>query len=144
MSKREISISTIDELKLLLEKTYWIETKLENSSQWTAYIRVEDQKVRDVIYKISHDSEKHKTILKGIYSNIEGVDPEKAMKDAELDMEFDFKNKMDDVIIKELLKNETIALDMYSKLFTYADRKFIREIWNGDNYEMFFQQLETS
>ena len=42
--------------------------------------------------------------------------------------EFDLKGKWDEEIITELLKNEYLALDLYTKLYTYTDKEFIKKI----------------
>ncbi len=140
MSCEEIKISTADELISLFGKAYWVETQFELSTQWAAYISVKEQKYRDVIFKLSHDSEKHKMILEEFFSNIEGLDPEKALENAGLKQEeFDFKRKRDEEIVAELLRYEKLALDIYTKLYEYLDRDLIQEIWKGRDSEDFYE-----
>lgn len=143
MNGEEIKVLSVDESSSLLGRAYWLEAQFELSSQWMAYITVKDQEYRDAIFKITHDSEKHKKILKKIFSDIKGLDPEKAVEDSGLKhREFDFDGKRDEEIITELMKYENLALDIYTKLSTYVDRELMQKIWKGHDPKIFYEQIE--
>ena len=52
------------------------------------------------------------------------------------------KGKWDEEILTELLKNEYLALDVYTKLHMYTDKEFIEKIWKGKNPNQFFKNME--
>jgi hypothetical protein len=96
-----------------------------------------------VLFTLSHDSEKHKGIIIQLISNFEGISTKTLEEHSGMkDKEFDLKGKWDEEIITELLKNEHLALDVYTKLHMYTDKEFIKRIWKGENSELFFKQLE--
>lgn len=139
--ENEIKICSIEELSSLLSRAYWVETQLEQSMQWEAYMTVKE-KFRDPLFKISHDSEKHKTMVKKICENIDGMDLEKSLKEAGLNKkEFDFKGKWDEEIINELLKNEYLVKDTYTKLYQHIDRNFIQKHLKDKDVDGFFNKL---
>jgi hypothetical protein len=139
--ENEIKICSIEELSSLLARAYWVEAQLEQAMQWEAYMTVKE-KFREPLFRISHDSEKHKTIVKKICENIKGLDLEKTLKESGLSKrEFDFKGKWDEEIINELLKNEHLVKDTYTKLYEHTDRNFIEKHWNDDNPDSYFKKL---
>lgn len=143
MSENDFKITTQDEFVSLLGKAYWLETHFENIMQWQAYMTVKDDSYRNVLFTLSHDSEKHKGIIIQLISNFEGISTKTLEEHSGMkDKEFDLKGKWDEEIITELLKNEHLALDVYTKLHMYTDKEFIKRIWKGENSELFFKQLE--
>ena len=72
---REVVIESIDELESLLARAYWIETEFEGVTQWEAYTSVDD-KYKDTLFELSHESERHKGDLKRLISNLEGLNLE--------------------------------------------------------------------
>jgi rubrerythrin len=104
---------------------------------------IKNENYRNVLFQISHDSEKHKTILSQLITNFKDVTIKNLEERAGLkEKEFDLKGKWDEEIISELLKNEHLALDVYSKLQMHTDKEFIKKIWKAKNPEQFFKQLE--
>jgi len=136
----EIKIKDLDELSSILGRAYWVESQLELSTQWEAYMIV-GEKYRDVLFSISHDSETHKSLLKKLFSKIEGLVLEEATKDFK-GKEFDPKGLHDEEILTEILKMELLALDMYKRLRSHSDSDFIRKNWKGKNPNFYFNRLE--
>ena len=143
MSGDGLKIASFDELKSLLGKAYWLESQLELAMQWEAYMVFKKDEFREALFQISHDSENHKQILNNIFSKIEGLTPEEALEYVQLKgKEFDFNGKWDEEIITELLKNENLVLDIYTKLHDFSDANYVKQIWNDENPDNFFKRLE--
>jgi hypothetical protein len=143
MSENDFKITAQDEFLSLLGKAYWLETQFENVMQWQAYMTVKNPSYRSTLFTLSHDSEKHKGIILQLISNFEGITTKTLEEHAGLkEKEFDLKGKWDEEIIAELLKNEHLALDVYTKLYMHTDKDFIKKIWTGGDPELFFKQLE--
>lgn len=143
MSGSEFKITLRNEFLSLLGKAYWLESQFENIMQWQAYMSVKNDAYRDVLFQLSHDSEKHKGIILQLITHFEEVTAEILEDHSGMaEKEFDLKGKWDEEIITELLKNEYLALDVYTKLYTYTDKEFIKKIWKGSDSELFFKQLE--
>lgn len=143
MSNNEFKITTLNEFLSLLGKAYWLETQFENIMQWQAYMTVKNNSYRNVLFQLSHDSEKHKGIIIQLITHFKDVSS-KTLEDHSgmLEKEFDLKGKWDEEIITELLKNEYLALDVYTKLHTYLDKEFLKKMWKGSDSELFFKHLE--
>ena len=104
---------------------------------------VKNDSYRNVLFQLSHDSEKHKGILLQLITHFEDVTPQTLEEySGMVEKEFDLKGKWDEEIITELLKNEYLALDVYTKLFSYTDKDFIKKMWKGSDPDLFFKQLE--
>jgi len=143
MSENGFKITMRNEFLSLLGKAYWLETQFENIMQWQAYMSVKNDSYRNVLFQLSHDSEKHKGILVQLITHFEDVTTE--ILDEHSGMfkkEFDLKGKWDEEIITELLKNEYLALDVYTKLHSYTDKNFMKKMWKGTDSDLFFKQLE--
>jgi hypothetical protein len=143
MSGNEFKITTKEEFLSLLGKAYWLETQFENIMQWQAYMTIKKDSYRNVLFQLSHDSEKHKGILTQLITNFEDITT-KTLEDHSgmMKKEFDLKGKWDEEIITELLKNEYLALDVYTKLYMYTDKEFIEKTWRGENPNEFFKHME--
>jgi hypothetical protein len=135
-----IKISTIDELNSVLGRAYFVESQLELSIQWEAYMVVKN-KYRDVLFTISHDSEIHKSMLKKMFAKIEGMDLEEALKEFK-GKEFDPKGLHDEEILTEVMKKELLALDIYKRLHDFSSNDFIKIIWKGRDHETYFKNLK--
>ncbi|HER45658.1 MAG TPA: hypothetical protein ENO12_02465 [Thermoplasmatales archaeon] len=123
MSDTDFKITTKDEFLSLLGKAYWLETQFENIMQWQAYMTIKNDSYRNALFQISHDSEKHRTILTQLIKNFKDVTVNTIEDYASLkEKDMDFKGKWDEEIITELLKNEHLVLDIYTKLHTYTDK----------------------
>lgn len=143
MSGNNFRITTKDEFLSLLGKAYWLETQFENIMQWQAYMTIKNDSYRNVLFQLSHDSEKHKEILIKLISNFVDVTTKTLEERAGMkEKEFDMKGKWDEEILTELLKNEYLALDVYTKLHMYTDKEFIEKIWKGKNPNQFFKNME--
>jgi hypothetical protein len=142
MSEREMRIITGNELNSLLGRAYWIETQFELIIQWKAYNEVSEE-LRDVLFVLSHDSEKHKMILQQLCDNLEGINPQQVTKDMAFDTrDFKFEGKLEEEIALHIQKNEYLALDIYKKIRDFSDKELIKTLWQGDNPVWFFQQLD--
>jgi rubrerythrin len=143
MSENEFKITMKNEFLSLLGKAYWLETQFENIMQWQAYMTVKNESYRDVLFQLSHDSEKHKGILLQLITHFEEVTTQTLEQySGMMEKEFDLKGKWDEEIITELLKNEFLALDVYTKLYRYTDKELIKKMWKGSDSHLFFKQLE--
>lgn len=143
MNGNEFKIATRDEFLSLLGKAYWLETQFENIMQWQAYMTIKKDSYRNVLFQLSHDSEKHKDILTQLIKNFEDVTTKTLEEHAGMmKKEFDLKGKWDEEIITELLKNEYLALDIYTKLHLYTDKEFIQGMWKTSSPDQFFKHME--
>ena len=136
-------IDSIEELKTFLTKAYWLEVKLEQADQWIASLKVKNDESRNVLFRISRDSEKHKSVLKNIISNIPEFNIEKSLEELpEYIKKQDNREKLDEEIFQDLVKNEQIAFDLYSKLNDLTDDNLIKKIWTGNNPIDYFNQIK--
>ncbi|KYK20238.1 hypothetical protein AYK25_01480 [Thermoplasmatales archaeon SM1-50] len=143
MNNTDLKITTQEEFLSLFGKAYWLETQFENIMQWQAYMTIKNENYRNALFQISHDSEKHKIILTQLITHLKEVTVKNLEDYAGLkEKEIDFKGKWDEEIITELLKNEHLALDLYTKLHTFTDKEFLKKIWTGSNSDQFFKHLE--
>lgn len=143
MSGNNLKITTNDEFLSLLGKAFWLETQFENIMQWQAYLTIKKEIYRNVLFQLSHDSEKHKRILTELITHFEDVTTKTLEEYAGMmKKELDLKGKWDEEIITELLKNEYLALDVYTKLHMYTDREFIKKIWKGSSSNQFYTHME--
>jgi hypothetical protein len=127
---------------MLLTRAYWLEKQQEQSDQWLAYLSVKNEESKNVLFKISIDSEKHKTMLKNIISNIKDFDLNESLKEYSLDEKhLNINRREDKEIFSEILKNEHLALDLYSKLHKLTDKTLINESWLGKKPEEYFENL---
>jgi hypothetical protein len=134
-------IKDLMELQLLLGRVYWVETQLENSSQWEAYRVAKTQEYKDILFKISHDSHEHKRRLEKINSNLEGPDLQELSARFN-GLEYNFRLMKDEEIAREVMKNEALVLDLYKRIFASTNRDFLKDIWMGAEPEDYFRDLK--
>ncbi len=138
---KKIIIEDIDELESLLARAYWIESEFEELTQWEAYASVDD-KYKDLIFELSHDSERHKRQLKSLISNLEGLDMETIKQNTRVRDNVEFKKQTKDLeILYEVYKNDKLALDLYQKINSKSSEDFIEEVWKGMDPDQFFETL---
>ncbi len=134
---KDIKVDDPDELESLLERAYWIEAEFEQSFQWEAYTTLSERH-RDKIFRLSHDSQGHKTVLRKIIKNLDGVSMERIEKKAS-QKDFDFKpGWQDSEIFTEILKYEHLVKDIYTRIKDYTSEELIENIWEKDDPEEFF------
>ena len=139
----EDTINTVEELKTFLAKVYWLEVKLEQSDQWIASLKVKNEESRDILFKISRDSAKHKIVVKELISNIPDFNIDKYLEEIpEYTRKQDNREKLDEEIFQELVRNENIALDLYTKIRDLTDDNLIKKIWIGSDPEDFFKKIK--
>jgi rubrerythrin len=134
-------ITDLMELQLLLGRVYWVESQLENSSQWEAYRVAKTKEYKDILFKISHDSHEHKRRLEKINSNLDGPDLQE-LSEKFKGMEYNFRLMKDEEIAREVMKNEALVLDLYKRIFASTNRDFLKEIWMGVEPEDYFKDLK--
>ncbi len=138
----DIFINNIEELESLLSRAYWIEEEFEQVPQWDAFTKL-NTKYRDIIFSLAHDSEKHKNKIKKMASNIKGIGVE-AMKNniGARNTVMLQKHFMDQEIMANIMDNDILALEIYTRIHAYTANSFIEEIWEGDDPEEFFVMLD--
>lgn len=134
-----VQISSLEELCSILGRAYWVESQLELSIQWEAYMVVKN-KYRDVLFTISHESEIHKSLVKKMASKIEGFVLEEAIREFK-EKVFNPRGLHDEEILAEILNKELLALDIYTRLHSYTGHDFIKKVWMGKNHETYFSNL---
>ncbi len=140
-ASKDIIIEDIDELESLLARAYWIESEFEEVTQWEAYASVDD-KYKDLLFELSHDSEGHKRELKSLISKLEGLDLETIKQNTRARDNVEFKKQTQDVeILYEVYKNDKLALDLYQKIHSKTSEEFIEEVWEGVDSDEFFETL---
>ena len=71
MSENDFKITMRNEFLSLLGKAYWLESQFENIMQWQAYMSIKNDSYRNVLFQLSHDSEKHKGVLLQLITHFE-------------------------------------------------------------------------
>lgn len=136
-----IEIKDSKELFSLFGKIYWIETQLELASQWEAYFMVKEQKHRDIIFRISHDSEAHKSIIELLSKNLEGIDLARSTEEMKVEG-FKFRKLHVEEVMAEIMRYEEVAKDMYSRMYSHTSKELIKKIWKGDNPDKYFRLMK--
>ncbi|MFO7793210.1 MAG: hypothetical protein R6W73_09595 [Candidatus Saliniplasma sp.] len=138
---KKIVIKNIDELESLLARAYWIEDEFEGVTQWDAYTSV-DEKYKDILFELSHESEGHKSDLKRLISNLKGMDLESVKQNSRTRDSVKFKKHSQDLeILYEVYENDKLALDLYQKIYENTSKEFIEKVWKGDDPDEFFDML---
>ena len=136
----DVKITDLSELCSLLGRLYWVESEMELMGQWDAYTEV-GERYRDILFTLSHDSEKHKTRLENLFSKIDGCDTNTVLSRTERE-KIELKGKREEEILQEVLKYDQLALDLYRRVHSSVQRPLIRERWNGDDPDEFFRTLK--
>ncbi len=138
---KEVVIETLDELESLLARAYWIESEFEGVTQWEAYTSVDD-KYKDTLFELSHESEGHKGNLKGLISNLKGLDLETIKQNSRARESVSFEKHSQDVeILYEVYENDKLAHDLYEKIYSNTSQEFVERVWEGDDPDEFFEIL---
>ncbi len=139
----DIVIEDIEELESLLSRAYWIEEDFEQMALWDGFTSV-DEKYRDILFRLSHDSEKHKIMLKKVIKNIKGIDMESIKQNTKESNRSKVKRSMiDEDLLGEISKNDTLALEIYTNNHKYTSREFINDVWLGESDDDFFKTFRT-
>ncbi len=134
-----VEITTIEELRTVLEKAYWIETQLELSAEWEAYLTA-GEKYRDILFEIAHDSELHKRVMERLCETLYGID-KGGFRQPENTQAFNFQEMLDEEIIKEVMKYEELAHDIYSKLLEHTSPELVEKHWTRSDPSDYFKDL---
>ncbi|MEF8836085.1 MAG: hypothetical protein V5A76_08020, partial [Candidatus Thermoplasmatota archaeon] len=127
----------------LLARAYWIESEFENVVQWEAYASVDD-KYKDLLFELSHESEGHKADLKELISNIKGLDFKTVKEDSRARDKAQFEKQTKDVkILYEVYKNDKLAFDLYQKIHSNTSKELIKDVWEGLDSDEFFEILSN-
>lgn len=134
-----MQITEPDELALLLGNVYAIEVKFERMIGWKIYLEFPEQ-ARNLLFQLAHDSENHKKALTGMYEKFLNIDIVKYVNvDDELFETTGLSNKE---IILKISHFDTLALDIYSKLNKYTNRKLLEKVFVFGNVEEYFNTLQ--
>ncbi|KXA96886.1 hypothetical protein AKJ38_02405 [candidate division MSBL1 archaeon SCGC-AAA259I14] len=125
-------------LIIFLENVY-LEASLEFLKLWAAYKKI--GKYRETIFKLMHNSAKHRTILEEVRSKIKGVGEMEPLREIR-QTEFDFEDVGKDEIFQELADSNHYLTQIYEKLLYLADENVIKQTWKGDNPKEYFQNLK--
>jgi hypothetical protein len=132
----------LNNLREILEKLYWMETKLEFLREKSASFKIHNDDYLDVLFKISEDSSMHREILEFLISHIENIDLLWLRdKVGHIKTEFDFNGLSDNEIMKRIIEEEYKASMYYKKVFDETDRNFIKEVWKDEDYPTFFNKI---
>lgn len=126
----EVEIEDIKEFGGLLKRLYELETILEMASKWEAYISSADR-YKDLLFKISQDSERHKRMLEDLIMDIQTLNLDE-VKEQVPERRFDYSDKTDQEIMNELLKYEKTALHAYKKLYEGINDEILSDFWTGE------------
>lgn len=139
----DIVIEDIEELESLLSRVYWIEQEFEQMLLWDAFTSV-DEKYRDILFLLAHDSEKHKIMLKRVIENIKGIELDTIKENIKERKSMKSRLSMiDEEILAEIGKNDVLALELYTNIHKYTSRSFIESIWEGEDPDTFFKTFKT-
>jgi|GEM_PF-3062734 len=137
-----MEIIELDELREMLWRANWIESQLELAVQWEAYAYI-SEKYRDIIFKITHESQGHRITLNRLCKKLDGIDLENYTGITKIkEPELKFKHMTDQEMLSEIMKYENLALDIYKKLHFYSNRELIKKIWRGEEPEEYFKTLQ--
>ncbi len=116
-------------LENLLQKMYWIEAEMEQLGTWEARIELMDENI-DALEILSHDSDKHWSIIKKwlIRSNtsIPESTPPGLQKQA-----FDFEDMSAQEMFRTIMKYEILAKNVYEDI-KGADPGVIKQLLHSD------------
>ena len=134
-------ICNADVLNSILGKAFWIESQMENLHHWMGYFVAADR-YKDLLFRLSQESEEHKGILVKLSENMDGI----RLKDAALEQskfQFDFKGMSDEEILRTILKNDELARDIYQRIHIKTDRELITRIWRIGDPGEFYKTIES-
>ncbi len=142
MKSNDMFIEDLEELESLLSRAYWIEDDFEQMAYWEGYTSLHE-KYRDIIFRLSHDSEKHKIMLNKVISNIKGIDLDAIKKKiVERTGPRSGRRRMDEEVLADLIRNDRLALDLYSKIHKHTSKDLIKELWKGEDIKEFYETFE--
>lgn len=124
-------IKTGDELASLLKKASEIEDGFENMASWEAYVNVESEELRQVLFRLISDSQRHKKTLELLISKIR-VSSDQAPAPINPRM-FNFKNKHELEIMDEIGRYEKLAFDLYSSVLEALKNSDTRQLLLDEN-----------
>lgn len=140
---KEFMINSKNELLNLIEKIYLLKSQIEPTIEWEAYRIIDKKDVRDTLFKILHDTSRHKDALMSIMSNLDGINIDKIEMNSTFgNNHYNFKNLDEDSIFKELLKNEKFMLDIFSRMLNHTDKHLVHSLWKGENSEDYFDTFK--
>ncbi len=130
-----VAITSGDELADILSKALQIEMEFESSSVWEGYIEIKTDEIRDLIFTLSSDSHKHAKMVEKL---MEMVNVESGSRSPPLQQrQFNFTNMEDGEIMKNLLKYDKLALDLYSGIRDSIDQEGSNIPISSEDYEKF-------
>jgi hypothetical protein len=139
-SMTDIEINDPEELMALLARAYWMEAELEVSTEWEAYIETW-KGYKEILFQITHDSEQHKLYLKKVIRNVDGMDIQ-AHLEGKSKKNFDFREMEPVDMLKEIVKYDYAAVDLYQKLHDCVSRQMLERIWLGDVVDDFYSVMK--
>ncbi|MBC7084904.1 MAG: hypothetical protein H5T43_00850 [Methanomethylovorans sp.] len=112
-------------LEALLRRMYWIEAEMEQLGTWEARIQLMDESI-ELLQKLSHDSDKHWSILKK-WLLIAGISVPMTTPPGLPTKIFNFNGMAPPRMFHEIMKYEILARDAYIDILN-ADSAVIEEI----------------
>ena len=87
-------INSKEVLNSFLARCYWLETKMEQTREWFAYLEVKSEEAKQVLFQLTKDSDNHKQMFRKLFSHIKGFDLEKTLSELSLQADnYSFKKK---------------------------------------------------
>jgi hypothetical protein len=93
------------------------------------------------LFRISHDSEAHKAIVKLVANQLEGMDLNQAKEEMK-DAPYNFRKLHVEEVMAEVMRYEELAKDLYSKIHELTSFDLIKEIWKGDEPNNYFKLMK--
>ncbi len=131
-------IDTIEELRALLAKAYWIEKNMELAIGWESYVRVSPGQ-RETVLGLARESMQHRAALQRLGMRLGNIDLEALSASLER-ADVDLGGKPDREIMDEIRAHDLMAHGLYKRLLTSVDKDLVRRSWTGDEgSEEFFR-----
>ena len=138
-------MAQLEDLKIreLIYDAYWMEVHLEFFNDFIGSANLNNPIFKNVINKISKDSEQHKIILEKLINNIKFLDLEYIQSDKNRkSYNANLEHMSEENIMRNLLENERTAHEYYVKLYNTVNREMLTDSWTGDNVDEFFDDIK--
>lgn len=124
----------------LMQKMYWLELEMEQMGTWEGRLEMMDENL-EALEILSHDSDKHGSIVKRWLTNANIEIPEEAPKGLPRHI-FDFEGLSSPEIFSRIIKYEVLAMNAYKDMKN-TEPGIIEALFENENDRMeFLEDLE--